>query len=571
MERYSKRKILVYVFSAVIINLVCSAIAPVYAGGYIVTDKLWLKAIINTEDKGRIDGVWHKGGEDITARGDRVIWGYFYADPSVMDWGSENNPDLFVKIWFDVSGALFITYFHVSVPEIDVYSDYPYDGQADQQSTATMFRRFVEHDYRADGFGSAKEQYEDGDPAPGYYPAGNPAGSITRNNLRIGAVVNTEGKGFLEAVWQEGGSDITARGDQVVWGYFYADPSIVSWGSPNNPDLFVKIWFDVGGKAYVDFFHVSVPDIEIYSELPTDGSYDNKGTTIMADRFIEHEYSWSATYDPGYDPEPNEGDCGRKIFYWQHGTKASQNQQGVWICGFRIPISDITDEFDFTVLPNGQWQGISDVTSDGISDYVKDNFVNAGIENIGGQDYIVWGNENGNQCFQINDQNCGCENETDCIFQSNCYYGAIAIQPKDSATSASFSVTSTYWWKTYENEPVQTATGSTISYSYSEDCFQQVPECTAFSVIPQNTVTIGVPVPVNFKLEGNNATTGRIDIFNPDGSQSVINPPLPYNHTTNATFTQVGTYTFAASVRDEDDNAAPCTQTIPVTVSDSLF
>ncbi len=60
--------------------------------------------------------------------------------------------------------------------------------------------------------------------------------------------------------------------------------------SQENPDLFVKIWFDVGGAVFVDFFHVSVPDIEVYSELPNDGYYDNRGTTILSDRFIEHRY-----------------------------------------------------------------------------------------------------------------------------------------------------------------------------------------------------------------------------------------------------------------------------------------
>jgi hypothetical protein len=76
----------------------------------------------------------------------------------------------------------------------------------------------------------------------------------------------------------------------VVWGYFFASADTVSWGSQQNPDLFVKIWFDVGGAVFVDFFHVSVPDIEVYSELPNNGSYDNRGTTILSDRFIEHRY-----------------------------------------------------------------------------------------------------------------------------------------------------------------------------------------------------------------------------------------------------------------------------------------
>ena len=36
-------------------------------------------------------------------------------------------------------------------------------------------------------------------------------------------------------------------------GHFYASPSDVTWGSSNNPDLFVKIWFDVSGRVDVNF------------------------------------------------------------------------------------------------------------------------------------------------------------------------------------------------------------------------------------------------------------------------------------------------------------------------------
>jgi hypothetical protein len=74
------------------------------------------------------------------------------------------------------------------------------------------------------------------------------------------------------------------------WEHFYTNPSDVTWGSENNPDLFVKIWFDVSGRVDVNYFHVSVPDIEVYSDLPDDGTYDQKDTTIMDNRYIRHEY-----------------------------------------------------------------------------------------------------------------------------------------------------------------------------------------------------------------------------------------------------------------------------------------
>ena len=33
------------------------------------------------------------------------------------------------------------------------------------------------------------------------------------------------------------------------------------------------IWFDVSGRIDVNFFHVSVPDIKVYSGYPWNGSY----------------------------------------------------------------------------------------------------------------------------------------------------------------------------------------------------------------------------------------------------------------------------------------------------------
>ena len=268
----------------------------VFAEGYLVTSDLWIKAVINTVEKGPIDAIWQKGGEDTTSRGDRVIWGHFYASPSDVTWGSENNPDLFVKIWFDVSGRVDVNYFHVSVPEIEVYSDYPYDGSPDEQGTTTMDRRYIRQ-YYENGQSNSDENYEDGNPPSGYSPTGNPFGYSAINDLRIGSIINTVEKGPIDAIWQLGGQDTTARGDQVVWGHFYASPSDVTWGSENNPDLFVKIWFDVSGRTDVNFFHVSVPDIEVYSDLPDEGAYDQQGTTIMDNRYIRHEYTTEEEVD----------------------------------------------------------------------------------------------------------------------------------------------------------------------------------------------------------------------------------------------------------------------------------
>ena len=257
--------------------------------GYMVTPDLWIRSVINTEEKGPIVAVWEKGGEGTTSRGDRVIWGHFYANPSDVTWGSANNPDLFVKIWFDVSGRVDVNWFHLSVPDIEVYSDYPYDETTDERGTTTMSRRYIRQWYK-DGQSHSEENFEDGMPAAGYSPEGNPSGVSTINDLKIGSIINTVEKGPIDAIWSLGGHGTTSRGDQVVWGHFYANPSDVSWGSENNPDLFVKIWFDVSGRVDVNFMFVSVPDIEVYSDFPSDGTYDHQGTTILKDRYIRYEY-----------------------------------------------------------------------------------------------------------------------------------------------------------------------------------------------------------------------------------------------------------------------------------------
>ena len=145
-------------FTALVIMFFSLMISSsVFAEGYLVTSDLWIKAVINTVEKGPVDAVFYNGGEKTTSRGDKVIWGYFYASPDDVSWGDQGNPDLYVKIWFDVSGRIDVNYFHVSVPDIEVYSDYPYDGTWDQHGTTTMDYRYVRHEYWQNGDGSTNE------------------------------------------------------------------------------------------------------------------------------------------------------------------------------------------------------------------------------------------------------------------------------------------------------------------------------------------------------------------------------------------------------------------------------
>ena len=269
-------------------------------GGNWITEALWMRARINTGDRGEIEGRWLKGGTDTTARGDQVIWGYFYADPADVSWGNRENPDLFVKIWFDVTGSLYISYFHVSVPEIKIWSSFPGPSRIEspyfRANCATLSHRHVGHFYYFEPEGGTyryqtSHQFENGAAPDGYTQSTIPEGyGLAQDGLRIGAVIQTEDKGPIEGLWRAGGEAATSRGDRVLWGYFYADPGIMRWGSPENPDLFVKAWHDVSGAVFLDFFHVSVPDIDVFSELPVTGAYRNQGTTTLRNRLIEHRY-----------------------------------------------------------------------------------------------------------------------------------------------------------------------------------------------------------------------------------------------------------------------------------------
>lgn len=330
---------------------ICLGLAgPVSADGNPVTLDLNIRAVINTVERGPIDALWHRGGQDTTGSGDRVIWGYFYADPGQVSWGSADNPELFVKIWFSASGRLDINYFHVSAPDIDVFSDYPCDGNWDEQSTLTTSRRYVRH-WFGNSESRSEENYEDGYPVENTAASGSPTGISTINRVKIAAVIHTVDAGGIDGIWRPGGSGMTSRGDRVAWGYFYADPNDVSWGSGNNPELFVKIWLDVAGRLDVNFFHVSVPDISVFSDLTGDGMFDQKERALMTNRYIRHEYqnvavqpdisvngSFNTALAGAYDPLLYANDL---AVYGQYAYVAGKNG---------LTVLDISDKADPVIV-----------------------------------------------------------------------------------------------------------------------------------------------------------------------------------------------------------------------------
>jgi len=266
--------------------------SPVSSNGFLITSDIWINARINTEEKGLINAVWRAGGDSTTGRGDRVIWGYFYASPTDVSWGNEDNPDMFVKVWFDASGRIDVNFFHVSVPSIEVYSSKKSGGVL--LSIATTDKRYVLHAYNSNNTQTASViDTRNASVLKISFPTvygidDSPPSEIIIQTEEKGGIV--AGGGFADV----GDSGTTARGDIVGWGYYYAKPSDVSWGSRDNPEVFYKFWLDVSGRMDMNFFHVSVPEI-VVSSLASDTKGNRsptyRSTVTLSNRYARHEYS----------------------------------------------------------------------------------------------------------------------------------------------------------------------------------------------------------------------------------------------------------------------------------------
>lgn len=268
----------------------------VAAVGIPVTENLWIKAVINTVEKGPLEAIWKSGNDSPTVRGDRVIWGYFYASPTDVAWGNENNPEAFVKIWYDVNGRIDVNFFHVSAPDIEVYSSLKESINAGV-NTLNQSSRYARHSYRVESSGGVVSGQFSG----GTYQTPEAVVSAANRNpfhysvavpdLQIGTFIQTVEKGAVNGVWRFGGFGTTTRGDQVTWGFFYANPIDVSWGNIDNPEVYVKIWYDAPStRIDVNFFHISVPDINTYSGFAGTGYEKGSVTDMRTQRYTRHEY-----------------------------------------------------------------------------------------------------------------------------------------------------------------------------------------------------------------------------------------------------------------------------------------
>ena len=91
--------------------------------------------------------MWKEVGSDTTLNGDKVISGYFYADPADFAYGSRYNPEIFVKIYIAGNGWCNILFNHVTVDDVAIYSAHKYSGTADMAGSVTRSSRLEAHQY----------------------------------------------------------------------------------------------------------------------------------------------------------------------------------------------------------------------------------------------------------------------------------------------------------------------------------------------------------------------------------------------------------------------------------------
>jgi hypothetical protein len=184
-----------------------------------------------------------------------------------------------------------VNFFHVSVPNVEVFSCMTAVENCNPAiHTTTQEKRYAQHSYKPkEGVRVSASLLSTATLASGKVQ-GNPKHySLPFHQVELGSIFQLEDGRSIEGVWRNGGSDTTTSGDQVAWGYFYADPKDVSWGSQQNPDVYVKFWYDKkANRIDVNFFHVSAPNINVYSGRS--GSYSGTTLVTQQERYAQHLY-----------------------------------------------------------------------------------------------------------------------------------------------------------------------------------------------------------------------------------------------------------------------------------------
>jgi hypothetical protein len=293
----------VFIISMALFSLTAPNGWAVRDGGYDVTSSLWAKAVLQvaTTPVTPVTLKWKLVGTDITPSGDQVISGYFYADPNDFAYGSQYNPEVFVKIYIAKNGWCNIAYNHVTVDNVTVSSALNYNGQPNKTGSVTLSSRLAEHQYNGVNIdhslsASGMEIGSDSSLISPLASTATGGGYVINSGLWAKAVlqVATTPVTPVTLIWKEVGIDTTKTGARVVSGYFYADPATFAYGSEFNPEVFIKIYIDPNGWANIASNHVTVDDVIVSSSYQYNGTPSKTSTISLKSsgkRLAEHSYT----------------------------------------------------------------------------------------------------------------------------------------------------------------------------------------------------------------------------------------------------------------------------------------
>ena len=125
---------------------------------------------------------------------------------------------------------------------------------------------------------------------PETFVSGLDGGHNASSELWIKATLQVPGSP-VTLIWKEVGADTTPSGDQVISGYFYADPADFAYGSLYNPEVFVKIYIAASGWCNIAFNHVTVDPVTVSSAHQYAGTADLSGSITLDSRLVEQTYT----------------------------------------------------------------------------------------------------------------------------------------------------------------------------------------------------------------------------------------------------------------------------------------
>ena len=257
-------------------------------GGYDITSELWAKAVLNVTNN-PITLIWQEVGAATTPSGDKVISGYFYADPNTFAYGNQYNPEVFVKIYIATSGWCNMAFNHVTVDPVTIQTAQNYTGTYNKTGTITTTSRLIEHSYTI----------------------GTETGSKPNNQLMTEKLQGNwtfyftlldthERTYYLNYPSEESDND---PGTYNIFGYNQWGQQVVAWYSPSSNDFFVLDPNPADFDLFFVFDFVSSNDVSglyfhvingvLDANYPMEGHRVSSGFTQLGSKTIRTDMSQS--------------------------------------------------------------------------------------------------------------------------------------------------------------------------------------------------------------------------------------------------------------------------------------